>query len=74
MLRSTAWSRNGGRTGNGTAGGTEEIDRGGGERTRNGERGVGWRRGGKRGGEEKKQPLVGSAKEYRGFYEGGSAN
>ena len=53
MTRSTARIRNGKRTGKGTAGGTDGIDRGGGERTRNGERGVGRRRGGKWRGEEK---------------------
>ena len=74
MPRSTARNRNGGRTGNGMAGGTEGIDRGGREQARNGKRGVVQRRGGKQGGEEKSQPLVGSVKEYRGFYEGGSAD
>ena len=64
------------RHGVGTGGerGTGGIDRRGGERTRNDKRGVGPRRGGKWRGEEKRQPLVGSAKEYRRFYEGGSAN
>ena len=47
---------------------------GGREQARNGKRGVVQRRGGKQGGEEKSQPLVGSVKEYRGFYEGGSAD
>ena len=74
MPGSTARSRNRGRTGNVTAGGTEGIDRGGKERTSNGERGVGRRQGSKRGGEEKSQLLVGSAKEYWGFCEGGSAD
>ena len=74
MPRSTARISNRGRTGNGTAGGMDGIDRGGRERTRNGERGVGRRRGGKRRGEEKRQPFVGSVKEYRGLYEGGSAD
>ena len=41
---------------------------GNGQRTKKG------RRGDKQGGEEKRQPLVGSAKEYWGFYEGGIAN
>ena len=55
MLGSTARSRNGGRTGNRTEEGTDGIYRGGGERTRNVERVVGRRRGGKRGrGREKK--------------------
>ena len=64
------WHRvgTGGRTGNGTAGGTDRIDRGGGERIKNGKRGAGWRRGGKRRGDGKRQPLVGSAKKYRVFY------
>ena len=74
MPGSTAQSRNGGRTGKVTLGGTDGVDRGGEERTRNGERGVGQRPGGKRRGEEKRQPLVRSAKEYWGFYEGGSAD
>ena len=74
MPRPTARSRNGGRTGNGTEGGTDGIDRGGGEHTRNGERGVGRGRGGKWRGEEKRQLLVGGAKEYPGFYNGGSVN
>ena len=74
MPRSTAHSRNRGKTGNGTAGGTEGIVRGGGERTRNSERGGGRIQGGKRGEEEKRQLLVGSAKEYQGFYKGGSAD
>ena len=72
MPRLTARSRNGGRTGHGMAVGTDGIDRGGGEQTRNGERGVGRRRGGKRIGEEKKQPLVGNATEYQELYGGGS--
>ena len=74
MPKATARSGNRGRTGNGTAGGTEGIDREAGERIRNRERGIGRRQGGKRGGEEKRQPLVESAKEYRDFYEGGSAD
>ena len=56
MPGSMAQSRNRGRTGNGTAGGTNGIDRGGGERTRNGKRGaqgVRQRLGGKRRGKKK---------------------
>ena len=74
MPRSTARSRNCGRTGNRTAGGTEGTDRRDREQTRNGERGGGRGRGGQRGAEEKNQPLVGNATEYRGFYGGGSAD
>ena len=62
MLGPMSRSRNRGRMGNGTAGGTYGIDRVGGERKRNGKRGVGRRRGGERRGEENRQLLVGSAK------------
>ena len=74
MPRATEWSRNGGRKGNGTAGGTEGTDQQDRERTRNGERGGRRRQGGQRGAEEKRQPLVGSATEYQEFYGGGSAD
>ena len=70
MPRSTARSRNGERTGNGAARETDGSGRGDGERTGNGERVVGRQQGGQRSGEEKRQPLVGSVKEYQGFYEG----
>ena len=74
MLRSTEWSRNGGRKGNGTAEGTEGTDRQDMERRRNGKRGGGRRRGGQRGAEEKMQPLMERVTEYQEFYRGGSAN
>ena len=74
MPRSTAWSRNRGRTGNGTVGGKEGIDRQGGERTRNSKWGCGRGQGGQQVGEEKRQPLVENATEYQGLYEGGSAD
>ena len=66
MPGSTTRSRKRGIKGNGTAWGTNGIDRGGGERTRNGERGVGRRRGGKRRGEEKSNHWWGALKSTGG--------
>ena len=74
MPRSRAPSRNGGRTGNITAGGTEGTDLRDQERTRNVKRGGGRRRGGQWLAEEKRQTLVGNTTEYQEFYEGGSAD
>ena len=69
-----ARSRTGGRTGKGT----EWVTEGDGQRERkqkgNGEEGDGWERGGQRGSEAKRSPLVGSAAEYQEAYRGGNAD
>ena len=69
MPRSTARSKNRGRTGNGTAEGTEGTDRRDRERTRNNERGGERRRGGQQGAEGKGNRLWG-ARQSTGSYTG----